>query len=119
MSRDVPAASAQVGALRSGWDMRPHLALALVAIGLLGCSDETDEIPIRFETAHFRYRARPEAQLCAGLGEWLEHHYAAHAAWLGVELPAGEKIDYHRLDDLGAVNEACGTPHGTSLSGCS
>jgi hypothetical protein len=99
--------------------MRSSLALAALAGWLVACADEPDELPVRFETAHFRYHAKEEAPLCSGLGDWLEHHYAAHAAWLGVELPAGQKIDYYLLENLGAADTACGTPHGVSLSGCS
>lgn len=91
---------------------------AAAASLLLGCSDAPVPAPVRFETAHFRYHADLDRWLCPNLGERLERDYAAESAWLGVELPAGAKVDYHYLRNRNEVAKACGRPHGATPSGC-
>ena len=93
-------------------------AFAAVASLLLGCSDAPVPAPVRFETAHFRYHADLDRWLCPNLAERLEHDYAAQSAWLGVELPAGIKLDYHYLRNRDEVAARCGQPHGATPSGC-
>lgn len=99
------------------------IRVALVALGCLlpGCggpSSPLDELPVRFETAHFRYHASAARWICPRLADWFEQDYASRTSWLGAPLESGDKIDYYLLPDLTAVGEVCGQPHGAIPSGC-
>jgi hypothetical protein len=88
----------------------------MISLLLVACTGESDELPVRFETEHFRYHAEAGRWLCPGLGERLEHNHAIHTDWLGATTTG--KIDYFLLPNLSAVQEKCGQPHGVTPGGC-
>lgn len=98
-----------------------RLASVVLGCSLTGCagpSGSLDELPVRFETAHFRYHTSAARWICPRLADWLEQDYASRTSWLGASLQGSDKIDYYLLADLAAVGEVCGQPHGDVPSGC-
>jgi hypothetical protein len=94
-----------------------RVAVGVVASCLVACTGGADEeLPLRFETAHFRYHADPDRRLCPQLGEWLETHFDAHANWLA--LTTSDAIDYYLLSNQAEVRTRCGEAHGATPSGC-
>lgn len=89
----------------------------LLCLALAACSSP-ELPPLQLETTHFRYHGRTPPT-CSGLGEWLEHHYQTMSAALGVELPAGGKIDIHTFADSADLAEnGCGAIQGVEPTGC-
>jgi hypothetical protein len=97
------------------------LPIAL-AVAIAGCSDQPVDAPgstpasPTFTTDHFDYFVHEGAEgPCEGIAEWLERYYDAYADFFGVDLPPGQKIEYHLFastDDLAkelgcAPNTAC------------
>jgi hypothetical protein len=67
-----------------------------VVVGL-GCSPAPPRVVA--ETEHFRYRVQEGLPVCQGSIDWLEVHYRSITAWLGIELPAGDQLDYSYVDN--------------------
>lgn len=97
-----------------GW-RAGSLALLLVAAG---CGDESVSVPDArpsastplFTTEHFSYFVEDgdASDVCDGIAEWMETYYDAYAGFFGVDLPPGERIEYHLYGSKESVQRAFG-----------
>lgn len=73
---------------------------AAALVTLCGCTEEL-EFEHKFSTDHFDYsmETRLEREPCDAAQQWLERYYEGISGFLGVSLPAGQKIQYHVVED--------------------
>jgi hypothetical protein len=94
-----------------------HLPLFVSALLVFfGNACATELPPVQLESEHVRLRG-DEPDFCEGTIDWLEHHYRALSAFLGVELPPGAKIDMVVMADWEELAATCHS-QGIAVDGC-
>lgn len=78
-----------------------RLIATTALVTLCGCTEDL-EFEKKFSTDHFDYYqiAGAKHEPCGAVEQWLERYYEGISGFLGVSLPAGQKIQYHEVASL-------------------